>query len=129
MIIDLVIILFILGVGFMAILATYVSEERWGSAWGAAIFAFVMFGAATFLAAPHMGYGHVPTGASEFLKQLDEGVAYQTIASSKEGDEYVLLVKKFGVSDFRAIRVKTMPPKIFTLVNGQPAAIAPPGTK
>ena len=76
------------------------------------------------LDARDIGLGHVPGAVEGFAKRLDDGIAYQVVAKIQERDSFVVLVKKFGTSDFFAIRVEIIPPEIFTLVDGNPIAIA-----
>ncbi len=90
-------------------------------------FALVLFGCATFYLAPRVfGYGHVSPQTESFDRLLDNGGAYQETAWTKSSTGYVLLVRQFGTQNFYAIRVKTVPPPLFTLVSGRPIAIAAP---
>ncbi len=77
------------------------------------------------IAPRRFGYGHVPSTVEGFSKRLEAGIAYQVASSSKEADDnYVVIVRKFGTSDIMAIRVKSEPPKNFTLVNGKPVDLS-----
>ena len=89
-----------------------------------ALFAVLVLGFTTFYVAPRtLGYGHVTSGTRSFDTRLDNGTTYRTVASVKSDAGYVLLVKEYGTQDFYAIRVKTVPPPLFTLVRGNPIAI------
>ncbi len=111
------------GLGVFMGLGIFVHKEPGERAF-AALIALALFGFATFYLAPAiLGYGYVTSWTESFDGRLDNGTTYQTIASTQSGSSYVLLVKKFGTSDFIAIRVKTVPPPLFALVSGKPVGI------
>lgn len=83
----------------------------------------VMFILSISIAPIMFGHGHVPSKVEKFSARLDNNVAYQLITSSQEGSDFILVVKKFGTSDFHAIRTNTVPPELFTLVDGKPVAL------
>lgn len=87
---------------------------------GAILFVFT----ALYLSPRELGYGHVPVAVERYTYRLDAGVVYQLLASAKEGEDEVLLVKKEGGSDMYAIRVKgPVPPERFTLIDGKPVEV------
>lgn len=92
------------------------------------VVALVFYCVIVFLAAPQeLGYSRVFPTAEEFTRRLDNGVAYQHITSSKDGVNYVLLVKETCTSNYRAIRVKTdVLSEYFTLIGGVPTTVATP---
>jgi len=69
------------------------------------------------------GYGKVPAEAEEFSERLDNNIAYELVSSTRDGESYVLLLRKFGTSNYKAVRTNTNPPEIFTLVSGKPVEI------
>lgn len=75
----------------------------------------------TYSLAPRVfGYGHVPAAVEDISTRLNGSIAYQTVWSSKEADDnYVVVVRRPGTSDLLAIRVKTKPPEVFTVLNGE----------
>ena len=82
-----------------------------------------------FILAPELGYGKVSEKAEPYTKRLEEGEPYQVLASAKDSEDLIVVVKKDSriPGEVRVIRVKgPNPPQHFTLVNGEPVAIVPP---
>ncbi len=109
----------------LAIHAASVRSLRDTAKGAATAIAMVFFAVMVFFAAPHaLGYGHVSSSAEEYSAHLDGGATYQVISATNVGDNtYVILVKKYGTSDFRAVRVNGAPPELFVMIDGKPIAV------
>jgi hypothetical protein len=116
-------------VASVILMTLHARDKKVGGTVGFGCFAMVLLFLVIIGAAYEVGYGNVVPVPQDLTKLLKTGTAYQLISSVKDGDDYVLLLKKPGggkKSYFYAIRVKEIPPEHFTLVNGKPVAIAPP---
>ena len=110
----------------IVLVAVLVKEGKPFKAFLSGVLGFVFFIILVGGFAPYeLGQGRVPDGAEDLAKRLDAGVIYQVLSSSKNGDGHILLVKKAEKSDLYALRVKTIPPEHFTLINGKPVTVIP----
>ena len=107
------------------------SDKKTGRAIVHSLVAMLQVGfLAVFIGPIAFGFGRIHNKEQSFTDQLNGETAYQVTATSQDGESFVVLVKKFGTSEFRAIRVKKAPPELFTLVDGEPIPITPqPPTK
>ena len=111
----------------IVLVAVLVKEGKPFKAFLSGVLGFVFFIILVGGFAPYeLGQGRVPDEAEDLAKRLDAGVMYQVLSSSKNGDGHILLVKKAEKSDLYALRVKTIPPEHFVLVDGKPVAIVAP---
>lgn len=111
----------------VGIAAVFYKEDKSFAAFLSGVLGFVFFIILVGGFAPYeLGQGRVPNEAEDLAKRLDAGVMYQVLSSSKNGDGHILLVKKAEKSDLYALRVKTIPPEHFVLVDGKPVAIVAP---
>jgi hypothetical protein len=70
------------------------------------------------------GYGHVGLATMKDLFKTD--VPYHTIASGKDGDDYIVVVRDDLSTNVYALRIGAPLPEYFTMVNNTPTAIALP---
>ena len=125
------IILFAVGcIGMVWAIYFAVQKSSLDNIWSSAIIALIAFGFVTFMVSPvDIGYGKVSEKAEPYTKRLEEGEPYQVLASPKDSEDLIVVVKKDSriPGEVRVIRVKgPNPPQHFTLVNGEPVAIVPP---
>lgn len=119
-----IVIAFVVGIVLLVISLACADDKEWSKSWLTTMVACVMFGFLIFGIAPwQLGYGIVPDDAENLKERLDDKRTYQTVSSIKDGDTYVLLVRIYGTSNFRAVRVTEMPPEIFTMVHNNPIAV------
>ena len=125
-------VVILLAIGFIAFAASHVAhhEKEIAKAWLLGVVSLSFFTLTTLGVAPvEFGYGVVSGAVQPYSLRLKAGEVYQLVTSVQDGETQVLFVKKV-TSDkaFFAIRVtgKTTPPEYFTLIKGEPAAIAPP---
>ena len=119
---------FAFGIFAVAFALHFAVKREWISMGVLVVIAYVIFGFLVFIEAPvELGQGHVPKVVEKYTKRLDIGVAYQLIASEKEGDGYILMMRKTGTSEFNCSRVEgPIPSSNFTLVDGKPVTIDAP---
>ena len=124
---DSIVVLSVMLLLLMVLVAVYVKEGKSFNAFLSCVVGVGLYLILVGIVAPReLGHGQVPAKAEDLAKRLDAGVMYQVLSSSKNGDGHILLVKKAEKSDLYALRVKTIPPEHFVLVDGKPVAIVAP---
>lgn len=90
--------------------------------WGT--LAAISFSLLTFSEAPKaLGVGHVSDKIEKFSERLDPKIPYELVNANRVGETFVLLLREFGTEKYLYIREKTIPPEIFSLIDGKIGAI------
>lgn len=71
----------------------------------------------------NLGVGQVPAEAEELSARLRHGIIYEVMGSIRDFADYIVLVKNIRTLEVYAIRVKSEPPKVFTLVAGKAVTV------
>ncbi len=115
--------------------AVKASEGKKGDAWMFGIGTLIFAGSSIFTAVEDHGVGYVHTEVQELHTRLEKGVAYEILSETPlgNGDRVILFKREGEPSLLRSRPLRALPvnestsvPKRFTMIDGQPVAIAAP---